>query len=440
MKDKRFHIIFAVILVMLLLPAVLEIGHFNCWELNGYTEPIQPVKLTYANYRNFKFQDYCKKKAEEKLGFKSLFVRSYNQFLYSLFGEISNKDIIIGKDGHLFHKQYTDEYTGITLKKKYGTLDKAKAAALKNVQETLRLIDTLKQHNIPVLIVLAPSKTTIYPEYLPDNIRNKAFPFSLINYYATLYKQNGIPHIDFTPIFKEMKKNASYPLYTRYGTHWDASTIPFVADTLLRKISEISNHKLPDIQYLDSNYTKRYVLGSDKELEQISNLLFPMYREKIPNPIFKLKPSTSTRKPKLLIVADSYYTQLEGSCFKDAFEVVDYWKYNEDAYSTDPKHSGKVAILNRYRILTEADVVVVMYTSIFAYEYLFGFANTAQQTLAQGDHYDLESAIQNVIKRIKSDPVWFKSVKKQAKERHISIEQSLRDNAKYVIEQANKNQ
>ena len=62
MKDKRFHIIFAVILVMLLLPAVLEIGHFNCWELNGYTEPIQPVKLTYANYRNFKFQDYCKKK------------------------------------------------------------------------------------------------------------------------------------------------------------------------------------------------------------------------------------------------------------------------------------------------------------------------------------------------------------------------------------------
>lgn len=440
MNDKHFHIIFAVILTILLLPVIPEICHFNCWELNGFTKPIQPVELTYANYRNFKFQDYCKKKAEEKLGFKSLLVRSYNQVLFSLFGEISNDDIVIGKDGHLFHKQYTDEYTGVTLKKKYGTIEKAKIAAMENVQETLRLIDTLKQRNIPVLIVLAPSKTAIYPEYLPDHIRDNASPFSLINYYASLYKQNGIPHIDFTPIFKEMKKNTSYPLYTRYGTHWDASTIPFVADTLLRKISEISGFDLHAIQYLDSNYSRRYVLGSDKELDLLSNLLFPMSREKIPNPIFKLKPSQGTRKPKLLIVGDSYYTQLKGTCFKDAFEVVDYWKYNEDAYSTEPKNTGKVDIINRYQILSEVDVVVVMYTSVFAYEYLFGFANTVQQTLAHGDQYDLETAIQKIIKTIKSDPVWFKSVKKQAKERHVSIEQSLRDNAKYVLEQEHKNQ
>lgn len=78
MNDKHFHIIFAVILTILLLPVIPEICHFNCWELNGFTKPIQPVELTYANYRNFKFQDYCKKKAEEKLGFKSLLVPGIN--------------------------------------------------------------------------------------------------------------------------------------------------------------------------------------------------------------------------------------------------------------------------------------------------------------------------------------------------------------------------
>lgn len=434
MRKKRYHIIFAVIMSVLLLPLVQEVFDFKCWPLEGYVEPLEPVAFHSNTYRDFSFQDYCKKKAVQKLGFKSLFVRAYNQVLHSCFHESSNNTLVRGKHGHYYLKQYTDDVTGVTLQQKYGSIDSAKSAALRNVLSTLRLIDSLKQHNTQLLIVLAPSKTAIYPEYLPDSMQQKISHFSLQEYYGELFKKTGIPYLDFVSLFRKIKSTAPYPLYTKYGTHWNASTIPFVGDTLLQRIAKISKTRLPHLQYLDSNISKRYTLKGDYELESTANLLFRMKREKLPNPTYRLSGVDGCQKPKLLVIADSYYTQLQGTCFEDAFEVVDYWKYNQQAFSTLPGRTGDVALLDRYKTITEADVIVVMFTSMFAYDYLFGFADMALKVLADGSNYDLEAAIQNVIRRIKSDPKWYESVKKQAKERKISLDKSLRDNAIYVLE------
>lgn len=434
MKEKRYHIIFAVIISLLLLPVVQEVLPFNCWPLEGYVETLTPVPFRGTTYRDFSFQDYCKKKAVQSLGFKSLFVRTYNQLLHTCFHESSNSNLIRGKQGHYYLKQYTDDVTGATLIQKYGSIDSAKAVANRNLQNTLLLIDTLKRHNIPMLIVLAPSKTAIYPEYLPDDIQQNISPFSLQEHYGELFRRNGIPCLDFVSLFRKMKSGTPYPLYSRYGTHWNASVIPFVGDTLLQRIGDLCGTSMPRIQYLDSNLSTSYTLKSDYELESTANLLFRMKREKNPNPSYRLSKANVGKKPKLLIIADSYYTQLQGTCFEDAFEVVDYWKYNQQAFSTLPGRTGDVALLDRYKTITEADVIVVMFTSMFAYDYLFGFSDMALKVLADGSNYDLEAAIQNVIRRIKSDPKWYESVKKQAKERKISLEKSLRDNAIYVLE------
>lgn len=434
MKNKLYHIIFAAIMVVLLLPVVQEVGGFKCLELDGYVEPTTPVKPSFSSYRDFSLQDYCKQLAKEKLGFKSLFVRSYNQVLHSFFHESSNQNLIRGKQGHYFLKQYTDDVTGVTLQQRFGSVDSAQRLIPQNIQKVLLLMDSLKQHNTQLLIVLAPSKTAIYPEYLPDSLLKRVSSFSLQEAYGQAYCANGIPTLDFISLFKKMKTDSQYPLYTRYGTHWNAGTVPFVCDTLLQRIGDLTHQSMPHIKYLDSNISKQYVLKSDYELESTANLLFRMKHDCFPNPTFQLTKTSSTKKPRLLVVADSYYTQLEGSRFEEAFKVVDYWKYNEEAYSTMSGRSGKVELLDRYKTITEADVIIIMYTSMFAYDHLFSFPEMALQVLKRGDHFDKETAIQNVISRIKSDPTWYESVKKQAKERHISIEQSLRDNAEYVID------
>jgi len=117
---------------------------------------------------------------------------------------------------------------------------------------------------------------------------------------------------------------------------------------------------------------------------------------------------------------------------------VDYWKYNEISYSKIPKRNNKIAYINKYEAITDADVVMVMFTTMFSYDYMFGFVEDALETFAKGKDCDgeqnAEEQINFIIQRIKSDPGWLRNVKKQAKKENIPLEENLRRNAEYVYE------
>ena len=429
--------LFLIIMGLLLLPVVLQVTHIPpIRKLEGYTQPVEKVSPNIGNILDGSYQHYLDEAAVANFGGRGFFIRYYNQFMYSVFHKITNNTIIVGKNGEMFLRQYTDDVSGITLKEKFGTVDSAKIAARQNVIHTLKLIDSLKAHNIAFLVVLAPSKTAIYPEWLPDSIRPAAF--SLQNEYAALFKEYNIPHINFIPIFNALKTSVKYPLYTKYGTHWCFGTMPFVADTLLRAMEGILNTPLPHIQLIDSNITRKYA-RADKELESTCNLMFPLRHPPMPWPKYTLCDIPHNyQKPNLLVIADSYFTQLESSPFTEAFGNVDYWKYNETSFSKIPERQNQIAYIDRYAAITDADVVMVMFTTMFAYDYLFGFMETALKTFEEGDVYDgtkyVEEQISFIIERIKSDPQWLNMVEKQAKKEHITLDEALRRNAEYVYE------
>jgi hypothetical protein len=214
--------------------------------------------------------------------------------------------------------------------------------------------------------------------------------------------------------------------------------MPFVADTLLRSMEGLLNRPLPHIQLIDSNITRKYS-RHDKELESTCNLLFPLRHPKMPWPKYTLSQiPRNYQKPNLLVIADSYFTLLEDSPFTEAFGNVDYWKYNETSYSKIPERHNQLAYIDRYAAITDADVVMVMFTTMFAYDYMFGFMQTALTTFSEGDIFNggeyVEKQISQIIERIKNDPKWLKMVKLQAEEEHISLDEALRNNAKYVYE------
>lgn len=436
MKKPSYHtVLFAILMVALCLPLVQHFGHvFKFKELGGYTAPLEPVKWSWQTCRDQSWQDYEQKFLQQNFGFRNLYIRAYNQFYYSLFHQTTNQNMVIGKHGELFLRQYTDVFTGKTLRDRYGTVDSARAAMQTNVLETRRVADSLKKYGTELIVVLAPSKPLIYPEYLPDDMQREHNPFSIQEEYAKLYAHAGIEHINFVPVFRQMKATEPYPLYTKYGTHWAYSTIPFVADTILQKIASVKGYAMPHAVCMDSNVSVRY-FGSDKELEEQLNLLFPLRHERIPTPKFTLQGESKSQKPNLLVIGDSYFTQLEKTDFVKAFRHVDYWKYNETAYSTRPNCSGNISYLNRYEILTEADVVLVVFTDMHAFDYFFGFIKTVDRTLEDGPDFDPEKAILAIIERIKATPEWYEKVKEQAKEKGISLEQCLRENAQWVFEQ-----
>ena len=77
---------------------------------------------------------------------------------------------------------------------------------------------------------------------------------------------------------------------------------------------------------------------------------------------------------------------------------------------------------------------MIVTTSVYAYDYMFGFCETAQHAFVDRDAEGREKRIQNIINNIKNTPEWFESVKQQAAERGIELDEMLRLNAIYAIE------
>lgn len=436
--NKKPHFIIQFVCISAVLAAILLQSFTHIVKMNplkGFDKEEQPpVELSFKTYYDGSYQDYLTEHAKRNTGFREFFIRNYNQVAYSCFNKITNKNIVKGHDQELYLKMYLNEATGVTFKQHFADVDEAKAEARKNVEETLRLIDTLHQHGKAFLFVFAPTKPAVYPDKLPSYYKNHLTDFSLEEYYIQLFKENHIPHIDFYHYFQDIKDTFPYPLYPRTGTHWSEATIPYVADSVLKKLAEITGYKLPSVHYIDDNLSTDYSV-QDGELEASMNLLFPLNKPAIPRPVFELTDTMGTDKPNLLVVADSYFTQLRNSTFIEAFDAWEFWVYNRDVQSSNPQHQWKQLdqLLDADEVLNNADIVMAVFTAPMYYTYMFGFPQTAQNLFQNGEISE-GAKLQAVIQMIKDNEDWMKAVEKQAEERGLTVEQNLRRNAIYVLE------
>ena len=407
---------------------------FKLKPLQGFTPVVQKPEFSVDSFASCVYQNNMEQYISDNFGFREFFIRVYNQFDYSCFRNITNDNIIEGEDRELFLNMYLDDITGRTLWDYYPSIEDAKADARKNVEETRRLIDTLKQFDIDFLFVFAPSKTAVYPEKMPRRYREQISDFSLEEYYIELFKEQDLPHIDFLNYFKAIKDTVTYPLYTRTGTHWAESTIPFVADSILRKIEAITGEDLAEIRYVDPNITRRYS-EIDAELEANMNLLFPYPKPALPQPIVELSDTVTKDRPNLLVIGDSYANQLVFSSFGKAFNNWDWWAYNRDIHSSRPRFNWRrlKEEFDAVTVLQEADIVMAVFTAPMLYDYMFEFPRTAQELLEKG-YFNEDEAMDIVIQMIKDEPKWYEGVVKQAEERQISIEECLTMNARYYLD------
>ena len=434
--NKKPHFLIQFIIILVAFTAILLQGFTHVIKMKplaGYVPDEQPVKLSFKTYYDGTFQNYLTDHAKRNSGFREVCIRSYNQSLFSLFGKSTNNTLVPGLNKEMYLQIYLNEIKGKTLKDCYGSEEYFKTKAQKDIEKTLVLIDSLKHHNTAFLFVEAPSKTWVYPEYMPQEYQDSIMPFCVQDYYTQLFKENGIPHIDFLSYFKSMKGQTEYPLYTRYGTHWAESTIPFVADSVLSKIGSLIGQEMPHIICVNENPSTHYS-KQDGEIENLMNLLLPIRKPALPQPIMALS-DTTLRKPNILVIADSYFIQLHESCFADAFDRCEYWKYNDEVITKKIEFLGKVKYYpDVYKVIDEVDLVMIINTSVYAYDYMFGFCETAQQAFLERDAESLEKQIHGVIQRITSTPEWLESVKQQAVERGIDLDEMLRLNAIYAIE------
>ena len=424
-KYLLFFLVFALFGVQI----VQKVFHvFPQASLIGVADSTKWPVLTHGSYYYRGFQPVFEKYVEEKMGFRSALIKLRNQFDYSVFNYTEAPGVVIGKNRMLFIESYIQNCRGSVFKGK---------EQIRNDVRRLKMIqDELKKHNVDFLLVFAPGKATFYSEYIPD--RYKQRPVNNYQYYVKTIAGSGINFIDMNAWFCKLKGKTKYPLYPLNGTHWTCYGIGLAADSMFRYIEKLRNIDLPDFSWdqITMSDSMRY---ADNDVGELMNLWWPVKHFPMPYPHFIYKQEGKTR-PKVISIGDSYwwgftYTGITAKVFaKDH-----YWFYFRDIMENERK-TGLVANVNLREQLFSQDLVILMVTEatfqLFPYGFITGFFENCMPVSPEV----LQIKLAQYIVKIKNDPSWYQLVVEKARMNGHSIDEQLKMDAQYMIDQEEKKQ
>jgi alginate O-acetyltransferase complex protein AlgJ len=152
---------------------------------------------------------------------------------------------------------------------------------VRNIPETDRSVKLISQiskiledNGTTVLIALAPIKSRIYEEYLPDTRKLTADHKDDYNRLLTQFKVLGVNTVDINSAFlNSPKRTSEFPLYFRHDTHWAAPGALLAAETIKAAIQNNSTLKQA---YDQTPETKFNLLWATQRFPMTGDLLQQM--------------------------------------------------------------------------------------------------------------------------------------------------------------------
>jgi hypothetical protein len=344
-------------ILMLLLPATqktLNLPKENA--LKGEFIPTKPVILSIRNWFSGRYQQTFISSFDEKVGYKPTLIRLYNQLSFSIFNQEGSSTVIVGKSGYLYQDNYIYAYTG---------KDKVRVSDLKKkINDVYQVQKYLESRGIHFILVFAPNKARIFPEYIPSRFLSEVKQKTNYDEFLEILKQDypDLHFLDVNGYFLRLKKTATVPLYSRGGIHWtNYALYKFFMDTLVREMAFLQDKKYP--QLVEQNFHWSYKLTQpDDDLRQLMNLFASDHAEKLPYADFFYKPEAGFTRSRLLMISDSYYSMLYASgVFNSLFSKNNFWYYNYWRYPVEDYKGITVPAFLRQDILNH-DFVILMAT------------------------------------------------------------------------------
>ena len=389
-RNTLFHgILFGIL--MLFLFAFMAQEHLKLFKtkaLMGYfLEPEKP-KFRWEWYKNGYFQKKTEEYIANKYGFREPIIRLYHQYSWDFFSREYVSYIYSGKSRWLYYDHNIEDYYGTEMYHWYPDAD----AARKGYEQEVRLLNkvrgVLANYDVTLLTFIAPSKSIIYPEYLPP----REFDTTTLSarvYLAKRFKETEMPCFDMNDYFLKMKDTCSFYLFPPTGDHWNFSCV-YATDSLMRFMESLRGIKMPKVKY-GNIWSDSCRIGDDqnRDLEGELNLLRPItfdskyaYKERD----YWTVCDSSTVKPAALFVGNSFL--LRSIAYlppKEVFSDFQFWYYNKVAYQGVDRLIDSVSFLNRLDYLLDADYIVWFSSSSQMYRATEGFAEDAIIQLCIGD-------------------------------------------------------
>jgi alginate O-acetyltransferase complex protein AlgJ len=300
---------------------------------------LKVTAFTAQSWMNRTFQDKFAAWFNHTFFLRKPFILLNNQAYYDCFGKsyMLGGTIVVGKQRCLYEEYYIRDYCGLT--RPLGT------DSMETLVRHMRDVQSLfGKRGVPFVVLVTPSKPSVYPEYIPDDYVNAGVKIPRdYDVLVALLERNRIQYVDGRKLTLKAKRENDAPVFCAGSTHWNSLGVLPTLDALVARIGVLGNCPRTAL-YIESMTTDKKPEGTDADLARGLHLLFPPLRYRAPHPVIRaVRPDSSarSRKGSLAIVGGSFCEMMLDILEKNAvFDSVDFYYYFRTALRTRP-YDGK---------------------------------------------------------------------------------------------------
>ena len=206
----------------------------------------------------FEFMGNYEKYYSDSFGFRGMLIGMNSYFRVKCLKVVQPMPKVInGKEGWLF---YNDPADGVSMPDYCGLAPFSQRRLEQIRQKVDNLNARLKEKGIQLLIVVAPNKHTIYPEYLPAMELRASERTRLDQLLDHFQKNSEVPVLDLRKALQQAK--FSMPVYYRNDTHWNKFGAFIAYREIIRFLSQRLDVQPPDsLSDFDMNVGARNGIG-----------------------------------------------------------------------------------------------------------------------------------------------------------------------------------
>ncbi|MGZ4036512.1 MAG: hypothetical protein ACXVPQ_01715, partial [Bacteroidia bacterium] len=135
-------------------------------------------------------------------------------------------------------------------------------------------------------------------------------------------------------------------------------------------------------------------------------------------------------KPNTLVVGDSYWWCLVGDDLPiQFFSSDDYWFYNRDLIVRNSKTDNEVKNLNYSASLYNRDVVILMATEATYYMFPYGFVDKGYELYCKDNSKRYNEIVDGMVRNRE----WYHSVVNKAIDHCIFVDEQIKKDAEYIL-------
>ena len=245
----------------------------------------------------------------DNFGFRQELVTANSWLNETIFGRSSNEKTIVGKDGWYYLSETLDDYTGASAFTDRG---------IYRLQKTLDLMNEYSEEgNITFVFFCVPNKNSIYPEYMPLNIRASSSPSNLDRLNKAMRAR--LYYLDIKSVLNKSAKDRTRYIYLKNDSHWNN----IGALAAYNALQDNLNLRIEKYDYMPIDASKLYISEYDISGD-LTTMLYPSLTKTDIQYELGIQRNFSSTKPLTNMMDSEINTTCQGRyyniiCYRDSF-------------------------------------------------------------------------------------------------------------------------